>query len=285
LLAAASACLIVAATLLMPAAFWGTQNAAASMNLGFVAVGAGFWFLPSLVERLCSSVGRRTGVLALAAISLLPAMIVIFTSPDEMSPPANAVLPLTFTARFGAVAADPRFWLAALTLLCYFSFQAAISDWSKNYFRHLGFDERRQRFWQNLFWLAFLTGRVLAGRFLMSDYELWSVLGLLAAAALIVGNLAGTLGRLNPFGPLLLALSLGPVLPSLLGAEYSVFVQAPGTALAGVFALGSTSVLFLAPLLNWVGRITAARARPSVRLPLLSALLVSAAVLVLVLIR
>jgi len=275
LVAAASACLTVATTAAMPYAFLGFDDPAASVNLGFVAVGIGYLVVPLLIDALCLRLGLRAGMLFLAVFSLVPAVFATFTSRAELAAPPNA--------EATTLLSNPAIWLAALAAIFYFPLESSICSWSADYLTNLGHAARRVGYWHAGFWTIFLASRLVTGQYLVSSYELWFVLVLVAASAVTLGNLAGAYGPTSARGLLVLAACLGPLLPSLLGAVIRLSPGSQGVALATVFACGGAGSLILLPALATSNQGRSVQA--GMRIPLAVTLLMCVPVLVLALLR
>src|SRR5205085_11276149 len=82
LLGAGAACLSPATIVLMPDAFFGKDHVGASLNLGNVFFALGALITPTLVEVLLLGLGFRRAVISLGLLALVPALIVLFVSPD-----------------------------------------------------------------------------------------------------------------------------------------------------------------------------------------------------------
>jgi hypothetical protein len=276
MVAAASACLTVATTVAMPYAFLGKDDPAASLNLGFIAVGLGYLVLPLLADALSRRLGFRAGMLLLAFLSLLPAVFVAFTSKEELPVPPRNVEAATALS-------NPHIWLAALAAIFYFPLQGSVSSWMGDYLTSLGHESRRFGYWQAGFWTMFLASRFVTGQFLVPGYELWFVLVVVAVSAVTLGNLAGAYGPTSARGLLVLAGCLGPVVPSLLGALIGIVPSNPGVAMATVYACGIAGSLVLMPALKT--SLQGRSVQVGMRIPLAATLLMTIPVLVLALVR
>jgi hypothetical protein len=241
MVAAASACLTIATTVFMPFAFLGPDDPAASLNLGFVAVGVGYLVLPAVVDAFCRRLGFRTGMVLVAVFSLLPAVFVTFTSREDV---AVRVQNIEATS----VLSSSAIWLAALAAIFYFPLAGSLVSWTGDYLKNLGHDPRRIAYWHAGFWTIFLASRFVTGEFLVPGYEFWFVLVAVAASAVTLGNLAGAYGPTSARGLFFLAAFLGPVVPSLLGGIIRLSAGS-AMAVAIVYVCGGAGALVLAPAL------------------------------------
>jgi fucose permease len=275
-LGVASSCLTCAGITLMPKAFWGDpQNPerAASLNLGFIAVGVGGLLVPALCNFCVKRFSFRQCLLVLAFLCLLPATFTVFS--------AGAEFPDT-AAQTGTILGEPVLWLAGLVMFLYYPLQGSLDSWVKNYLGNLGYDEKKTTYWHVAFWGAFLATRLTAGLYLDPRYEAWVLFVLVLASAIILGNLAGAYGQRSVRELLLVGVCLGSILPTFLGVVLTQFPQAQGTVLGIMFSLGTLSTLLLQPLL---ARLARGSVQVTIRVPLALALAVAVPCLILALVR
>ncbi len=276
LTAAGAACLNTGAVTLMPAAFF-ESSPAASLNLGMIFFGLGALFAPALADLLLRRLGLRHTLGIVAALCLVPAVAATVT--------AGAAFPKASAAELGGVFGNPILWLTGLIFLLYTPLEGALGTWTPTYLGELGYRERRAGWLVSGFWLTFMAGRLvmslLQRNVLPDGWELWTILILALAAAVILGNLAGTHSRSNAAAWWLLVLGalLGPIFPTLVGFlfDQEFARHERGTAYGALFALGTTGSLFLAPLLGAYARRHSVRA--ALRIPTLGALVLACATL------
>lgn len=265
-----------ASIVLMPRAFFVSEETSAGLNLGFVFIALGAMLASVLADILLEKIQLRRTLTVFALLALVPAFFGVFPSAywkfDE--------LPVTLSTLF----AEPASWLAALTLFFYVPLESAISLWTFTLLAEREQDEREATGLLYGFWAAFLFSRLLAAlvQHTLFFSEWWDrglIVALPLLAAVLLGNLAGAGQRSRPRGGLiLLGLLLGPVLPTLLSVIFQE-TNAKGTAFGLVFAAGSLGSVLLAPLIKTP---SADRSRLSaLRLPIFLALLVTATALVL----
>jgi len=280
-LGAAVSCLTCAALTLMPVAFWGVPadptevaERAASLNLGFIAVGLGSLVLPPLTEVALKRIGLRQCLLVVAFLCLLPATFAVFTARSEIPehPPS---------ANPSAILAEPVLWLACLVMFFYYPLEGSLHTWVKSYLANLGYDEINIARWHAAFWGIFLAARLAAGLYLDPRYEAWVIFFLVLTSAITLGNLAGAYGQRSARELLLVGALLGSILPTFLGVVLSQFPKAQGTALGIMFSLGSASNLLVQPMLARFSRGHSVQV--TIRVPLALALAVAVPCLILAL--
>jgi fucose permease len=278
LLGVGGACLNTGAIKLMPLAFFGDTNPSASLNLGHVFIGLGALVTPALIDLLLRGLDFRKAVGFLALAFLVP-FVVVFVTPAQafVSRQAEA-------GDLWFVLSNPILWLASLVFLLYSPLEGCLGTWATTFLTQLGHGERRAAFLLSGFWLSFMGGRLVMSfvqhTMLPDNSEPWVILVLAVVAAVLLGNLAGTHGQGSAArGLLVVGALLGPIFPTLAGILFNKFEHEPATAYGAMFALGATGNLVLAPLIGGYARGRSIQA--ALRIPLIVALLLAAAALVL----
>lgn len=279
LLGIAGASLGTAASVLMPAAL-APDRPVVALNLGSIAFVLGLLVAPVFGELLLDRVGFRRTVGLFALVALAPALAASLTVAEAfpVAAPGAAILLLD----------DHLLWSAGLALFLYGPLEGVLGAWAPAYLTDLGHSERRAGWLLTSFWVAFIAGRLLAGVVwqrgqLHPGLEAGVLVGLILAAAVALGHLAGTSKGGGTAGSLLLCgLCLGPVFPTIVGLA---FERSPldqrGTLFGLLLACGGLGSVLVVPVLNaYARRATVQRA---MRLPALIALLLAAATLVLAL--
>jgi fucose permease len=250
-LGAGLACLSTGAVVLMPHAFgFSSHETAASLNLGFVFFSLGALVTPTLADLLMRTARFEKTMAVLALICLVPAVVAALV-------PLPSVTETNEKAGLGDVLGDPYFWFVGCAFLLYAPLEFAFSAWGVTY---LTGDQKfapRQAAWlMSLFWLAFVSSRVLMTAIFHATHwsesvGAWIVLGLAAVSAGVVANLAGEAKpRRAAWELLLLGFVLGPIFPTLAALTLNHFPANRGTAFGALFAFGSLGSLLLAPLLS-----------------------------------
>jgi fucose permease len=264
-------------TVMMPRAFFVTEETSAALNLGYVFIALGALLTPVLADILLEKVELRRTLAVLALLSLIPAFLGVLPSKDQWQISVE-------TDHSSGLLAEPSCWLAALVVFFYAPLEAAISLWAFALLAERGQDEREATGLLSGFWAAFMGSRLIVTLAqhldIMSDW--WDRTLIVAPtllAAVLLGNLAGASHRAKPrLGLMLLGLLLGPVLPTLIGTIFRLVPTERGAAYGLMFAAGSLGSVVLAPFAKL-------RSHPplhaALRLPILLALLVTATALVL----
>lgn len=240
------ACLSVAATLLMPRAFFPEQMTA-SQNLGNVFFGVGALVVPVLTEWLIERLGYRKALGLLAIISLTPALWAAFTPGDQFGQPD---MPELATGVFS----HPVLWIVGAAFWFYMCIENLLTTWATTYLAEVGMKPKHAALALSGFWFTFLAGRglmayLLRGGIVPAESEGWLIVVFALGASVVLGNLASTQRPEGGILALLLAgLMLGPIFPTLVGILLNDFPGGQqGTAYGTMFALGMTSILIVPP--------------------------------------
>jgi fucose permease len=271
------AALSTGSTVLMPQAFFGPTSAA--LNLGNVFFALGALVTPALCDVLLRTLEYRRTVSMIAVLCLVPALVALVA--EGVQAPAAEGANLSGSSNL------TQLWFAALVFFCYAPLEGSISIWTTTYLTELGIGERRATWLLSGFWTAFLASRLLTafaqhGGLLPPVTDPWVIVVPALAVAVVLGNLAGNAQRGSAWrGLLLLGFLLGPIFPTLVGIVFRLFPGQEGTAYGTMFAVGSTGSLVLAPLIG--ASVTRRSVQTTLRIPMLIALALSGAALVLAL--
>jgi fucose permease len=277
LAALGGAALSTGSTVLMPQAFFGPLEATASVNLGNVFFALGALLTPPLVDVLSRSLGLKRTLALLAFVCMLPAFPAALASGESLELPGRA-------GQAAFLPGQEYVWLAGLVFFFYAPLEAAVAIWTTTYLTELGHPERRAAWLLSGFWTAFLVSRLLTAAAQHADilparFDTWLLVLPPLAAAVVLGNLAGTAHRRTPgAGLLLLGFLLGPIFPTLVGILLRRYPEEPGMAYGLVFALGSAGSLTLGPLFN--RRAARGTVQGALRIPMILALVLTGAALV-----
>jgi hypothetical protein len=264
MLAGAAAALFNASIVLMPQAFF-PDNAARSINLGFVALAAGAMTAPLVLRLLVGRLELNKTLLILAFACLVPAAAVACTPSEQLV--LNPV-----PAERGDVLHDPRIALLFLATALAFPLEAFLAPWVRRFVGEHAHVPGSTVVLSGGFWLAFLGSRLAAAVLLPDGGAAWLVLVLTMLTAITLGNLMGAYAP----GSAGLALILtgaccGPLVPTLLGLVVQSNPGEIGPVVGWANAAGALSTALVVP---WVdasrpGRSTRAAMRGAVALAVL----------------
>lgn len=248
----------------------------ASLNLGFVAIGAGAILGPYLVKIVEQWSGVRQGLLYIGIATLVPAVMTALCESSAFPPP-NPEPEFAI-----GIFTDATMSMIAVVILLYFALETCLEFWPESYLKEIGYEGRGLNVGLLVFWVTFVGARVAAA-WLFYEHPGFGppvTLILLMASAVILGNLAGgfEFGS-GTLGFLLLGVCYGPLLPGFLGIALDFGSPLPTSALGVLLALSGIDTLVLRPFLG--AAIRNFKARSVMYVPTIVALLASAVLLVL----
>lgn len=261
LTSAGTATLGVATLVAMPFAFFGPQEASASVNLGTVFLVVGALLAPPLFGVLLRSLEYRRALAISGAITLIPALLSLTV---HVQSPGSRGSVGTDTPQTFDVLMNPLVMAAALVFFIYAPLEGAVSKWSVAYLRSLRLKESNARMLESGFWACFIASRLAAAailhsrgvRALPAAWDPWVLVVSAGAACVILGNLAGAVSKISAgTGILALGFCFGPILPTLIGllfagCENNAIPDMRGTAFGAMFAVGSLGAVVLVPLFD-----------------------------------
>jgi len=209
-------------------------------------------------------------------VCLLPAFLCLLPAFGEQVARETSTMP----HQTGNMLEDLRIWhvlLAGLVFLFYAPLEAALGVWSTTFLTQAGYSERRATVLLSAFWAAFLVSRLLVAIWQPKAYwDPWLIVLPSLLAAVVLGNLAGTAGKIPARnGLIFLGFLLGPIFPTLVGVLFREFEQDRGTVYGIMFAIGSLGSLLVSPLLGI--RVRNSSAQRAMRITMLIALFLAAA--------
>lgn len=266
---------------LMPQAFF-PHEPAPSLNAGIVFFALGALVTPALIDVLVRTVGYRRGLALVSLACLVPGVLAALAGSDELA--GGSADP----AELSAVFSQSSLWLAGLVLALYAPLEASISYWATTYLTDRNAGERRAAWLLSGFWGAFLLSRLavaalMHGRYIRPEWSGWVLVVPSLLAAVVLGNMAGTVGAERAGrGLVLLGFCLGPIFPTLVGMVFDRIshpeVRCEGTAFGALFAAGSFGSLLLAPVIG--ATLRKQPMQSALRIPMFGALLLTAVALV-----
>jgi MFS family permease len=286
-LGAAYACVTVATVRLMTQVFFPDYAATdkmnlASLNLGFVMVGAGAMIGPWVVQAIDRWWGYRQGLLYLATLLIVPAALTALCDRSLFpKPPADA-------ATWESLYLEPHMLLLAGVILLYFALENFLEYWPEAFLKDIDYRGRGLQLNLIIFWLAFIGTRAAAAWWLYHhpSHGIAMTMLLVVLSGCVLGNLAGgfDVGS-STLGFWLVGACYGPVLPGLLGLALDFYYPQPLplSALGTLLALSGLDTLVLRPIMD-----TFAQGRPArmvMRLPAFLAIIIGAPLLLLAFLR
>jgi hypothetical protein len=268
---ALSSCVLLAGAFSPPRFY-----AVTGLNLGLAFLGFGMLLALRLTERVLERVSPRRFLLILALACLLPAVFVL----QIPRPDAAAADGAYWERLFG----QPVYWLALIALLFAGLLQGSLSSWVGHYLAEVGLLASSGELALLAWWLMLLASRLAGAVLLRPLFEVWVLLALTVLVASLVGNLIGTDYAVGGvIGVLVVAVGLGPQVPTLLGVLAEHTHGQLGAALGSGLAAATVGHLVFPPRFGPVSPWPSTRVW--LRLPMILALLLAAALLTLELVR
>lgn len=207
-----------------------------AMNLGDFVFGMGAFLTPVLVALLVRKLGLTRTFIVLAMLAVAPVLLGLGVDWEKLVTPGSKTVAGGLLLLLG----DPVVWLCSLGFFCHVPVEAAVATWATTLMTDKGVSEARASILLSVFWLTFLTSRLLTALLLPvgADTTL-----LIAMAALCVACTAGiALSRSAGVtcGLVVLAgLILGPIFPTLIAMLFShVESDLQGRAVGLFFCIG-----------------------------------------------
>ena len=197
----------------------------ASLNLGFVAVGAGALLGPWIVRAIERWWGTRQGLLFFAIALIVPAAMTVLSDRAAFPPPPES--PASWYEVF-THQHQVQMALVVGALLIYFALENCLEFWPDAYLKEIGYQQTGVQIGLFIFWLAFIGTRGAAAWWLYQHptHGFFVTMIPLVASAVVLGILAEgyDLGS-GSFWFWLLGSCYGPVLPGLLGIALDLYRQ------------------------------------------------------------
>jgi hypothetical protein len=276
-LSVGSAAFVMSGCVLLPPAF-SSWTSVTALNLGMLFFGFGVLLALRVTALILEWITPRRGLLILALTCLVPAFLALQVPHID---PALVPEDTSWTRLLG----QPVFLLLLVSIMLAELVQGAVTSWTGHYLAEVGISVSSGEVILLFWWIMILAGRLLTALSLKPGFEAWCFLGLSLLAAVLIGNLIGTdyiVGSV--IGLMLMAVCIGPIVPTLLGLVYDqVKDQGVGLAMGTAIALAAVGQVVFPPRFGPVA--TRASVRAWLRLPMILALVLAASLLTLALVR
>jgi MFS family permease len=278
----AYSCLATTLVGLMTHAYFPHENAAAGLNVGFVAVGLGALLGPSIVQFIERSWGYRQGLLYVSVAIIIPAAMTALSEGSAYQAASATVL------TWSEFLTHPHFGLIVGIILVYFAIENCLDFWPERYLLALGLRERKLQMTLSIFWLLFIAMRGVTAWWLYQypHHAVGAALLFVVLSALILGNLvSGYEVGSGTFTFWALGACYGPILPCFLGIALESFYgkPLPASALGALLALSGLDTLIVRPLMTLYAKDRPARSL--MRVPTVLALILGAPLVLMMFLR
>lgn len=224
--------LVNVGNVLTPLAFPG-QSLAFSTNLANVFFGLGAFLTPLATSLLVRSFSLKRALMLLAFLALIPGVLGFLVDFTEL--------------RLGQASArgtmrlldEPYLWLLGLALFFYGPLEASMGAWATTYLTEKGYKESAAANWLSVFWLAYMTSRLIAAFTVPPGFEATLVLILAVASVMVLADMVASGRGMAALSVLFAGLVFGPIFPTLMALLLGHFDPAvQGRAVGIFFAIG-----------------------------------------------
>jgi len=252
LLSAGWSLLINASNVLTKAAF-PSESTAYSTNLANVFFGLGAFLTPLLVNLLVRVLSLRLALLLLGLAAVRPGVL----SFGAVFPEPITTAAATASDRTSSLILNPYLWLLGFALFFYGPLEASLGAWTTTYLGEKGYKESAAANWLSVFWLAFMTSRLIAAFAMKPGYEATLVLVLAIASVLVLADMVARGRSMAALSILLAGLAFGPIFPTLIALLLDHFAEAvQGRAVGLFFAIGGIGWTMIPILIGAYARRT-----------------------------
>ena len=268
-----------------------SENLVSGMSYVDFVFAVGAFMMPASMAWLLSRMKFSSGVSLLGAVTVIPALCIMFvslepaqpagsaadsnqtqmvgednaTTAPEKKPEATPETPAASSDAFQKMLRDPVLWLCCLTMLFYAPLELSMGAWATTLVkRHIPDDtpakqsDRLMSLTLSGFWLCFLGSRLLTAIFAKPGVEhlLHVVLAVLGTAGLL--GIVFSRQRNHTIGLIMFCgFVFGPVFPVLMAILLGhVPLEVSGRAVGLLFAGASIGWTLIPPLIGWVAERT-----------------------------
>lgn len=239
-LGSAWAAMVNAVNVFVPAAFGGTM--AYATNLSNVFFGLGAFLTPMGLAFLLRRRPIGAVLFGLGLAALIPGILGLIVDFSAFMPAAadpvaggGGELGVLF------LLSDPILWLCALGMFFYTPLEASMGAWSTTYLGGRGVSEASALRWLSVFWLAFMSTRLVTAFTLGEGGEGGLILVLsVACVGVLTGLVLSRSSRVAVLVVVAAGLVFGPLFPTLLAVLLDHFaLEVRGRAIGLFFAIGA----------------------------------------------
>lgn len=257
-LGSAWSALVNAINTFVPTAFGGTM--AYATNLSNVFFGLGAFFTPIGLSYVLRKRDMPPVLYTLSAAVLLPGALSLLIDFSSLVAPQASGLPPEAVADpgMGSLLADPLLWLCTFGMFFYSPLEAAMAAWSTTFLTGRGQKEETAMRWLSIFWLAFMSTRLVTAFTLETGAEaalvlILAVLCVVLMSGVVFSNSPGT-AVATVVGA---GLVFGPIFPTLLAILLDHFpLEIRGRAIGVFFAVGAVGWTVIPALIGAHARRT-----------------------------
>ena len=189
------------------------QRMAYAMNMGDFIFGMGAFLTPLLIALLLRTIRLERSFLVLAIFAAVPLLLCLGVDWERLHSPSSQ----TVAGGLSILLTDPIVWLCCLAFFCHVPIEAAVAAWATTLMADKGTSELRASSLLSVFWLTFMSSRLITALTLPVGAD--TTLVMTMAAFCIAFTLAIALSRsawLTGAMVVSAGLILGPIFPTLI---------------------------------------------------------------------
>lgn len=186
-----------------------------AMNMGDFVFGMGAFLTPILVAFLTRNLNLSSTLLFLASLAIVPVLLGFFVNWDaEVLNPKNSE---TVAGGLAQLLTDPIVWLCCLAFFCHVPVEAAVATWATTLMTDKGVKEGTASTLLSVFWLTFMSSRLIAALTLPKGLDTTLVIGMaVLCIAFTLGIAFSRSAKLTCIMVILAGCILGPIFPTLI---------------------------------------------------------------------
>ncbi len=186
-----------------------------AMNMGDFVFGMGAFLTPILVAYLTRKLNLSSTLLFLASLAIVPVLLGFFVNWDaEVLNPKNSE---TVAGGLAQLLSNPIVWLCCLAFFCHVPVEAAVATWATTLMTDKGVKEGAASTLLSVFWLTFMSSRLIAALTLPKGWDTTLVIGMaILCIAFTLGIAFSRSAWLTCTMVILAGCILGPIFPTLI---------------------------------------------------------------------
>ena len=217
-----------------------------AMNMGDFVFGMGAFLTPMVIALLIRTIGLGRSFLVLAALAVVPVLLGLGVDWERIHSPSQE----TVAGGLAQLLADPVVWLCCLAFFCHVPIEASVAAWATTLMTDKQVSEPRASSLLSVFWLTFMTSRLVTALTLPAGQD--TLLVLVMAALCVIFTLGIAVSRSAGVTCTMVVaagLILGPIFPTLIAIYLSHLpASLHGRAVGLFFCIGGIGWTFV-PLL------------------------------------
>jgi fucose permease len=225
-----------------------------AMNMGDFVFGMGAFLTPIVIVFLIRTIGLSRSFLVLAALAIVPVLLGLGVDWGRIHAPSSQ----SVAGGLAQLLNDPVVWLCCLAFFCHVPIEASVAAWATTLMTDKKVSEARASTLLSVFWLTFMTSRLVTALALPPGKD--TILVILLAALCIVFTLGIAFSRSAGITCTMVVaggLILGPIFPTLIAIYLSHLPSSlHGRAVGLFFCIGGIGWTFVPLLIGWTAKRT-----------------------------